>query len=50
MFLTILAHRPIVAMDRYFALVEERDTICCFLAFKEMRELPSIVNQLVTDL
>lgn len=36
-------------MDQYFASVEERDILCCFLVFKDVGELPSIINYPIRD-
>jgi hypothetical protein len=38
-----------VAIDLYSAFVEERETICCFLVFHEIREELSMVKYPVVD-
>lgn len=37
-----------VAMERYSALTDERETVCCFLNFQEIRESPKKTQKLVT--
>jgi hypothetical protein len=37
------------AMALYFASIEERDMVCCFLDFQEIKESPRNKQKLVTD-
>lgn len=39
-----------LAMDLYSASVEDLDTLCCFLDFQEIKELPSITQKPDMDL
>jgi hypothetical protein len=36
-------------MDIYSASAEEQDTVCCFLVFQEIGELPRSTNQSVME-
>lgn len=43
--LSHLSSQVIVAIERYFASIEECDMVCCFLVFQEMGECPKNINQ-----
>ena len=38
-----------MAIERYSASAEDRDTICCFLVFQEIGETPRETNQPVRE-
>lgn len=39
-----MSSQQVVAMDLYSASAEERDTICCFLVFQAVGELPNMTK------